>query len=740
MLGEAEWAAAEAIARGDHGDPFSFLGMHVDARGGALIVRAFLPQASRAAVVDTRTGDVIGELPRVHEEGLFAGALGQRKEPFPYRLRLQAANGEVELDDPYGFPPILGEMDVHLLAEGSDERAYEKLGAHPREINGVAGVAFAVWAPNARRVSVVGPFNDWDGRRHAMRLRIECGVWEIFMPGLKQGDLYKYEIKTGFGATLPLKADPFGFCAEKPPATASRVYDLGGYRWEDGPWLSARERASARDAPVAIYEVHLGSWRRKPEQNNRYLTYRELAEELPAYVKEMGFTHIELLPVSEYPFDGSWGYQPIGLFAPTSRFGSPDDFRALVERCHGHGIGVLIDWVPGHFPTDPHGLGYFDGTHLYEHADPRAGWHLDWDTLIYNYGRREVGNYLISNALLWLDQYHVDGLRVDAVASMLYLDYSREPGGWIPNVYGGNENLEAIAFLRRLNELAYGKAPGAITIAEESTAWPMVSRPTYLGGLGFGYKWNMGWMHDTLHYMSTDPVHRRYHHDNLTFGMLYAFTENFILPLSHDEVVHGKGSLLGRMPGDRWQKFANLRAYFAFMYTHPGKKLLFMGGEFAQEREWNHDTGLEWHLLDDPMHRSVQALVRDLNNLYRSTPALHVLDCEWQGFEWIDCTNVEQSVVSYIRRGHEPHDFVVVVCNFTPVVRHGYRIGVPAAGFYAERLNTDAAEYGGSGVGNSGGVEAQTIPSHGRPYSLALTLPPLAALVLQPASAQTRPA
>ncbi len=740
MPGDVEWAAAEAVVRGDHGDPFSFLGMHADARLGTLVVRAFLPQASRVSVVDARTRDVAGELPKVHEEGLFAGTLGQRKEPFPYRFRVRTVNGEVELEDPYRFPPVLGELDVHLLAEGSDERAYEKLGARPREMNGVAGVAFAVWAPNARRVSVVGPFNDWDGRRHAMRLRIECGVWEIFIPGLKQGDLYKYEIKTRLGDLLPLKADPYGLCAEKPPATASRVYDLGGYRWEDEPWLSARGRAGARDAPIAIYEVHLGSWRRKPDGTNRSLTYRELAEQLPAYVKEMGFTHIELLPVSEHPFGGSWGYQPIGLFAPTSRFGSPDDFRALVERCHAHGIGILIDWVPGHFPSDLHGLGDFDGTHLYEHADPRAGRHSDWDTLIYNYGRREVSNYLISNALFWLDQYHVDGLRVDAVASMLYLDYSREPGEWIPNVYGGNENLEAIAFFRRLNELVYAKAPGAITIAEESTAWPMVSRPTYLGGLGFGYKWNMGWMHDTLHYMSKDPVHRRYHHDNLTFGMVYAFNENFILPLSHDEVVHGKCSLLGKMPGDRWQKFANLRLYLAFMYTHPGKKLLFMGGEFAQEREWNHDTSLDWPLLDDPMHRAVRALVRDLNNLYRSTVALHVLDCEAEGFEWIDCTDVEHSVISYIRRGREPHDFVVVVCNFTPVVRHGYRVGVPAPGFYAERLNTDAADYGGSGATNQGGVETDIVPCHGRPYSLALTLPPLAALVLHPPSAVTRPA
>ncbi|HKS87996.1 MAG TPA: 1,4-alpha-glucan branching protein GlgB, partial [Stellaceae bacterium] len=562
-----------------------------------------------------------------------------------------------------------------------------------------------------------------------MRKRHAGGFWEIFVPGLRPGHLYKYELLGPGGELLPLKSDPHAAAAERPPGTASLVAAPSQHRWQDAAWMLERGGHNERDRPIAIYEAHLGSWRRNLAEGGRYLSYRELAEQLVPYVAELGFTHIEVLPIAEYPFDGSWGYQPVSLFAPTSRYGSPDDFRVFVDACHSAGLGLWLDWVPGHFPNDPHGLGHFDGTALYEHADPRQGLHRDWNTLIYNYGRREVANFLLSSALSWLRDYHIDGLRVDAVASMLYLDYSRKEGEWIPNAYGGRENLDAIAFLRRMNELVFGDGSGATTAAEESTAWPMVSRPTYLGGLGFGYKWNMGWMHDTLGYMARDPVHRKFHHNDLTFGLLYAFHENFILPLSHDEVVHGKGSLLGRMPGDRWQRFANLRAYFAFMWTHPGKKLLFMGGEFAQEREWNHDIGLDWQLLGDPMHGGVQRLVRDLNRLYRATPALHQLDCEPEGFSWIDAANGAESVLSYLRRGRDPEGLAVIVCNFTPVPRHGYRIGVPRPGRYAERINTDAEIYGGSGVGNSGEVLAEPYPMHGHAYSLSLQLPPLGVVI-----------
>jgi 1,4-alpha-glucan branching enzyme len=721
--------AARAIVGGDCGDPFAHLGMH--RRSGALIATAFLPEAARAEVVAV-DGEPPGQfaMHRIHPDGLFATRI-DRREPFAYRLRLEADGAEFEIEDPYRFPPILGEQDVYLLAEGTHTRVYEKLGAHPMVLAGVAGVGFAVWAPNARRVSVVGDFNRWDGRRHPMRLRVECGVWELFIPGIKDGAIYKYEIKARWGEVLPLKSDPFAFRAARPPATASVVFDLDRGRAPENPtWPATRQRINQRDAPISIYEVHLGSWRRKPEEVNRYLTYAEMGETLVPYVKEMGFTHVEMLPPSEYPFDGSWGYQPTGLYAPTSRFGTPEEFRQLIRRFHEAGIGVLIDWVPGHFPSDAHGLAWFDGTALYEHADPRKGLHRDWDTLIYNYGRNEVANYLIANAIYWIREHGVDGLRVDAVASMLYLDYSRAPGEWIPNEFGGRENLEAIRFLRRTNEIVFAEGAGATTAAEESTAWPMVSRPTYLGGLGFGFKWNMGWMNDTLDYMSTDPLFRRYRHDRMTFGLLYAFSENFILPLSHDEVVHGKRSLLGKMPGERWQKFANLRAYFAYMWTMPGKKLLFMGGEFAQDREWDHDISLDWHLTEDPMHRGVQRLVRDLNRLYRELPALHQLDCEPQGFEWIDCNDIEQSVFVWRRLGRRPEDEAVVVVNFTPVVRTGYRIGLSCAGVWRERLNSDAAEYGGSGIGNSGWLRAEPSSWQGRPCSAAITLPPLAAIVL----------
>jgi 1,4-alpha-glucan branching enzyme len=722
-------AAVAAIVGGEHADPFSFLGPHVEA--GKVVIRTFLPQARRVSVVDATNGGAIAELSQVHGEGFFSGPVEGVTRPFAYRLRLLADHCETEIEDPYRFPPVLADLDLHLLAEGRHFKSFEKLGAHPARMDGIDGVTFAVWAPSARRVSVIGDFNEWDGRRHPMRSRHESGVWEIFLPGVHRGALYKYEIKTQTGHVL-VKADPYGMQAERPPGTASVVHGLANQPWVDGEWMDGREQRNSRHAPIAIYEVHLGSWRRRPEEESRYLTYRELADELLPYVKDMGFTHIEILPVSEHPFDGSWGYQPTALFAPTSRFGPPEDFRAFVERCHQEGLGLILDLVVGHFPGDPHGLAWFDGTHLYEHADPRQGRHTEWGTLIYNYGRPEVSNFLLSNVVYWLEQYHVDGFRVDAVAAMLYLDYGREEGDWLPNRYGGKENLEAIEFVKRMNELVYARHDGAVTAAEESTAWPMVSRPTYLGGLGFGYKWNMGWMNDTLRYMSKDPVHRKYHHEDLTFGLVYAFSENFVLPLSHDEAVHGKGSLVAKMPGNRRQKFANLRAYLAFMYTQPGKKLLFMGNEFGQEREWSHDRGLDWDVLGDPLNAGLHRLVRDLNSLYRGHAALHELDCESEGFAWIDCHDHESSVISYLRKAVDGDDFVVVVCNFTPVVRHAYRIGVPAPGGYQELLNTDSVFYGGGNVGNGGFVRALAAPVHGFPCSLELVLPPLATLVLQP--------
>jgi 1,4-alpha-glucan branching enzyme len=616
------------------------------------------------------------------------------------------------------------------ISDPTSDAVYMKLGAHHLDLGGIEGFLFTVWAPNARRVSVVGDFNSWDGRCHPMRRRHEGGVWELFIPDGRPEQRYKFEIIGLQGNVLALKADPLAFAAEHPPATASILKKPPQFDWRDAEWMAARSAKNHRKEPMSIYECHLGSWARVPEEGNRYLTYRELAVRLIPYVKNLGFTHIELLPITEFPFDGSWGYQPISLYAPTSRFGTPEDFVAFVEAAHAAGIGIILDWVPAHFPNDPHGLSYFDGTHLYEHADPRLGFHQDWGTYIYNFERREVMSFLVANARFWLERYHLDGLRVDAVASMLYLDYSRKPGEWIPNRYGGNENLGAIDFIRKMNEVAYASSPGAVTIAEESTAWPGVSQPTYTGGLGFGFKWNMGWMHDTLRYISKDPVFRRYHHHDLTFGLLYAFSENFILPLSHDEVVHGKGSLLGKMPGDQWQRFANLRAYFGFMWGHPGKKLLFMGGEFAQEREWNHDTSLDWHLLDDSYHKGVQNLIRDLNQAYSSIPALHERDCEAKGFEWIVSDDRDNSVVAWLRRGDDENSLAVVVSNFTPVAREGYRVGVPSPGFYRETVNTDAALYGGTNVGNLGGVMAQDAPSHGRPYSLTLTIPPLATLIL----------
>jgi 1,4-alpha-glucan branching enzyme len=626
----------------------------------------------------------------------------------------------------------LTDFDVHLWSEGSHYRAYEKLGAHLTERNGLAGTQFAVWAPNARWVSVIGDFNGWQAGRHPLRPVGSSGIWEGFVPGVEAGTLYKYAITSRYHNYWVEKADPYAFATEMRPRTASKVWDLSGYEWGDQAWMSRRHTAHTLDAPVAIYEVHLGSWRRKPEDGHRWLTYRELADQLADYCHDLGYTHVELLPITEYPLDASWGYQTVGYYAPTSRFGTPQDFMYLVDTLHQRGIGVILDWVPAHFPRDQHGLGYFDGTHLYEHADPRLGQHQDWGTFIYNYGRTEVSNFLISNALFWLDKYHIDGLRVDAVASMLYLDYSRKPGEWTPNRYGGRENLDAIAFLRRLNEQVYGEYPDVFTVAEESTAWPGVSRPGYVGGLGFGYKWDMGWMHDTLDYLRHDPVHRKYHHDRLTFRMLYAFTENYVLPLSHDEVVHGKGALLANMPGDDWQKFANLRLLYGWQYAQPGKKLLFMGGEFGQWQEWHHDASLDWHLLQWGPHQGLQRWVRDLNTLYRGTPALHQLDCDPAGFEWVDCCDWQTGVVSLLRKGRTPGDVVLFVFNCTPVPREGYRVGVPSGGRWDEVLNSDATIYGGSGLGNFGGLDAEPVPCHGREYSLNLTAPPLGVVAFRP--------
>jgi len=621
----------------------------------------------------------------------------------------------------------LSEDDLYLFNQGSHFRLYEKLGAHLMTVGGTGGTYFAVWAPDAEQVCVAGTFNDWDKTSHALRPRGTSGIWEGFVPGVGHGTLYKYHIVSRHHGYRVDKTDPFSVFNEIPPKAASIVWDLE-YPWDDQEWMAAREGRNALDAPIAIYEVHLGSWRRVPEEGNRSLSYRELAPVLAEYVGQMGFTHVEFLPVTDHPFFGSWGYQTTGYFAPSGNYGTPQDLMYLIDYLHQHGIGVILDWVPSHFPTDEHGLGYFDGTHLYEHADPQQGIHLDWNTFVFNYGRNEVRSFLVSSALFWLDKYHADGLRVDAVASMLYLDYGRKEGEWIPNPHGGRENLEAIGFLRRFNEEVYKRHPDVQTIAEESTAWPMVSRPTYVGGLGFGLKWDMGWMHDTLEYMSQDPIFRKYHHNQLTFRMLYAFHENFILPLSHDEVVYGKGSLLGKMPGDEWQRFANLRLLFGYMYAQPAKKLLFMGGEFGQWREWAHDESLQWDLLQYAPHAGLRRWVTELNRLYRSEPALHELDCHPAGFEWIDCHDAASSVVSLIRKGKSTDDIVLVACNFTPVPRHNYRVGAPRGGFWQEVLNSDARDYWGSGQGNLGGVEAVPIGLHGRPYSLTLTLPPLAAV------------
>jgi 1,4-alpha-glucan branching enzyme len=712
----------DLLLRAEHADPFGVLGLH--SINGTQVVRAFRPDAKTLTVIDRTNPKNRFVAQRIADEGVFEATADGEPERFDYMLEVTNWAGETtQVADPYSFGPLLGELDMHLYCEGTHYEIYRKLGAHLMEVNGHTGVLFSVWAPNAQRVSVVGDFNDWDGRLHPLRKRVEAGIWEIFIPGVGEQAHYKFELRNCFGQII-LKGDPFAFYSQHGLQTASLVFNLERFTWSDRDWMEARRTRQWHKEAVSVYEVHLGSWARVPEENNRYLSYREFSERLINYVKEMGFTHIELMPVAEHPFDGSWGYQVTGYYSPTSRYGNPDEFREFVDRCHQAGIGVILDWVPGHFPKDAYGLAQFDGTHLYEHADPRQGEHQDWGTLIFNYGRNEVRNFLIANALFWLDEYHIDGLRVDAVASMLYLDYSRQPGAWIPNIHGGRENLEAIYFLKRFNEVSYERFPGIMTIAEESTAWPGVSRPTFLGGLGFGFKWNMGWMHDFLVYMSREPVHRKFHQGDITFSLLYAFQEHFILVLSHDEVVHGKGALLNKMPGDPWQKFANLRMFYAWMYSYPGKKLLFMGGEFGQWQEWNHDRSLDWHLLQFPMHDGLRRLVQHLNYLYQNEPALWQLDDSYEGFEWIDFHDAESSVVAYVRKAQDGSSLIFVV-NATPVPRHAYRIGAASEGWYEEILNTDAETYGGSNVGNFGGVHADAIAWQGQSHSISINLPPL---------------
>jgi 1,4-alpha-glucan branching enzyme len=723
---------------GTHADPFRILGPH--RLGDDVVIRTFRPDAKKVEIIlDQQRQNGPGpsipsqspiEAEKIHRDGFFCATVPNATRELAYQFRLTNWHGsDRTVGDPYRYGPIMGEVDLHLFGEGQHWKIYDKFGAHPRKIANDTGVYFAVWAPNAQRVSVVGDFNNWDGRVHPMRRLLGAGVWELFIPGVGEGAHYKFEIRTHAG-TLLLKSDPFAFFGQHGTSTASLVSNLERYRWSDAQWMESRRGKNWPESPISIYEVHLGSWRRKLEEDNRQLSYLELAETLLPYVLEMGYTHIELLPIAEHPFEGSWGYQVTNYYAPTSRFGTPDELRHFIDKCHQAGIGVIMDWVPAHFPKDAHALAEFDGTDLYEHMDPRQGEHQDWGTLIFNYGRNEVRNFLIGNALFWLDNYHIDGLRVDAVASMLYLDYSRKPGQWIPNVFGGRENLDAIYFLKRFNEICYEKFPGIMTIAEESTAWPGVSRPTYLGGLGFGFKWNMGWMHDFLEYMSLDSIYRRFHHGNITFSLLYAFQENFILVLSHDEVVYGKRSLLSKMPGDEWQKFANLRMFYAWMYGQPGKKLLFMGGEFGQSNEWNHDTSLDWQLLKLPRHDGLRRLVQHLNYIYKSEPALWQQDGTYEGFEWIDFHDADNSVVSFIRRSREG-EIVVFVVNATPVVRHDYRLGVPQAGLYREIINTDAQTYGGSNVGNYGGVRSEERPWMAREHSILIHLPPLATLAFK---------
>lgn len=722
----------DKIARNLHHDPFQILGPHqVTIEGRVLwVVRAWFPDTQRVFLRDPATNREY-EMKTAHNPSFFEIVLPEWKELHMYQFRLVANNGhEYHRHDPYFFLPQLSEEDLYLFGMGDHHKIYEKFGAHPKTVNGVAGIYFAVWAPNARNVSVVGDFNQWHGGKHQMRVLGSSGIWELFIPDIGPGDAYKYEIKDQMG-NIFLKADPYGFQHEMRPKTASVITDLGRYQWNDHEWLEMRRQVDILKKPVAIYEVHLGSWKRVMEENNRFLSYREMADELVDYVKTMGFTHIELLPVAEHPLDASWGYQVTGYFAPTSRYGTPEDFMYFVDHCHQNDIGVILDWVPAHFPRDAHGLAFFDGTHLYEHADPRKGEHKDWGTLIFNYGRNEVRNFLIANALFWFDKYHIDGIRVDAVASMLYLDYSRKEGEWVPNRYGGRENLEAIDLIKRLNELLFNYYPGIMCIAEESTAWPGVSKPTYLGGLGFNFKWNMGWMNDFLTYFSKDPVHRKYHHNMITFALLYAFHENFMLVLSHDEVVHGKRALLDKMPGDFWQRFANLRSLLGFMYGHPGKKLLFMGSEVGQWQEWQESRSIDWHLLDFEPHQKLQRMISELNALYSREPALWQVDFSYEGFEWIDFLDADNSIISFLRKSQKVEDTLIFLCNFTPVYRERYRIGVPFQAFYQEIFNTDSEIYGGSNQGNLGGLMAEEVPWHGRPFSINLSVPPLATVIFK---------
>jgi 1,4-alpha-glucan branching enzyme len=717
-------APSQQIAPYELADPHAYLGAH-PAEGG-VVVRAFRPDAESVRVLPMGV-----ELQRLRGDGVFEGTIEGAELPLDYELEVRYPAGDsYVLRDPYAFQPTLGELDVHLAGEGRHEELYARLGAHPRVVDGVAGVAFAVWAPNAASASVVGDFNSWDGRLHPMRSLGASGIWELFIPGVLPDSRYKFELRTQT-ASLRLKADPLTFRTEVPPKNASVVFE-SHYEWGDDGWFEQRASADALARPLSVYEVHLGSWRLNPREDNRLLTYAELADELAEYVTDLGFTHVELLPVMEHPYAPSWGYQVTGYFSPTARFGPPDDFRAFVDRLHAAGIGVILDWVPAHFPKDDWALARFDGTALYEHEDPRRGEHPDWGTLVFNFGRNEVRNFLLASALFWLREYHADGLRVDAVASMLYLDYSRKEGEWVPNVHGGNEDLDAIAFLKELNTVAHGREPGVLMVAEESTAWPGVSRPVEHGGLGFGLKWNMGWMHDTLSYFAHEPVHRRFHHDQLTFSLIYAFTENFVLPLSHDEVVHGKGSLLTKMPGDPWQQRANLRSLYGYMWAHPGKKLLFMGGELGQEQEWRSDGSIDWHLLERPEHAGIQELVRDLNRHYRNEPALWEVDFAPEGFRWLEANDAEANVVAFARFAAGGARVVVCVCNFSPVPRLAYRVGLPQGGVWRELVNTDDERYGGGGVGNSGPVEAKPRSWHGQPYSAELTLPPLAVLWLVP--------
>ena len=728
-------ASMGALVEGRHENPRELLGPHVVEHSGqpALAVRAWLPHSRQAWLVVSEH-DQTRPMRRIHPAGLFEAVcpMPNDNQMNRYQLRVAEENGDVTtMHDPYAFESLFSGYDYHLFGEGRHEKIYEKLGAQLRTVDGISGVNFAVWAPDAMSVSLVGDFNQWDPRRHAMQKRIPSGIWELFVPGLGSGEKYKFHVRTRYGHAID-KSDPYGFAAELPPRTASIVANLNRYEWGDQQWLINRQKQYQLEKPISIYEVHLGSWRRSADQEHGWLSYRDLAHQLVEYCRRMGFTHVELLPVSEHPFTGSWGYQTVGYYAATSRYGSPEDFMYFVDHCHQNGIGVILDWVPAHFPRDGHGLRRFDGTALYEHEDPRQGEHPDWGTLIFNYGRNEVRNFLVSNALFWLDKYHIDGLRVDAVASMLYLDYSRKEGEWIPNKYGGRENLPAIDLLKEFNEKAHATYPGVLTIAEESTAWGGVSHPVYCGGLGFSMKWNMGWMNDTLEFMRHEPIHRKYHHNELTFSLIYAFTENFALPLSHDEVVHGKRALLDQMPGDLWQKFANLRLLYSYMWTHPGKKLLFMGGEFGQWHEWNYEADLQWDLLQWDTHQGIQKLITDLNSLYRREPALFELDFKGEGFEWVDCHNSEDSVLSYLRKAKRPEDCLLVCSNFTPVVRKNYHVGAPRGGWYQEIFNSDSQHYGGSNVGNFPGVMAEEVETHGRPFGLVITLPPLATVVFKP--------